>query len=181
MATFTTKCSVLSAETTDVRAVAGPVSFALALLVLTGCASQTPAGDPEVNTGGPPAEAPEPTIPVLQLEVGTCLNDLAEPLGADLTEIPSVDCQVPHESEVFAELTLEGTGYPGVDQIVDDAIVGCEAAFVDFVGIDFALSQLNFHYYYPTPSSWAVGDRSVYCVVFDPAEDTVGSLKGQAR
>jgi hypothetical protein len=117
----------------------------------------------------------------LELEVGTCLNDVDQPLAQDLTDIPSVPCNEPHQSEVFSEVIVEGSQYPGVDEVTATATAECMAEFGRFVGLDFAASQLNYHYYYPTSSSWAVGDRSIYCVVFDPGVDTVGTLQGVAR
>jgi hypothetical protein len=119
--------------------------------------------------------------PILELEVGSCLMDTTTPIGQDFVNIPVIECELPHESEVYAEIVLSGSGFPGVDQVSAEAISSCRIEFAEFVGIDHALSALDFHYYYPTPSSWAVGDRSVFCVVFDPGVLTVGSLAGQAR
>jgi hypothetical protein len=119
--------------------------------------------------------------PVLELEVGSCLMDTTTPIGQDFVNLPVIDCDLPHESEVYAEVVLSGSGFPGVDQVTAEAISACRIEFAEFVGVDHALSALDFHYYYPTPSSWAVGDRSVFCVVFDPGVLTIGSLAGQAR
>jgi hypothetical protein len=143
---------------------------------LAGCQGNSPA-EQSVDVG----EDAVVSQPVLQLEVGTCLMDLSTPLGADLSDIPTIDCELPHESEVFAEITLEGTGYPGVDDIVDAAVGSCMQEFGQFVGIDHAASALDFAYYYPTPSSWAVGDRSVFCVVFEPGFLVEGTLEGSKR
>lgn len=148
-----------------------------AALTLAGCQAQsagpTGAGAGEDDTGA--------AVGVLELELGTCLNDVDQPLAQDLTNIPSVSCQQPHQSEVFAEVLMEGGQYPGVDEVTTTATAQCMAEFGQFVGLDFAASRLNYHFYYPTSSSWAVGDRSIYCVVFDPGVDTVGTLQGAAR
>ncbi|WP_158665586.1 septum formation family protein [Pontimonas salivibrio] len=118
---------------------------------------------------------------VLELEVGTCLNDVDQPLAQDLTDIPSVPCNEPHQSEVFAEVTVDSGEYPGVDSVTAQATSECMSEFGRFVGLDFAASRLNYHFYYPTASSWALGDRSIYCVVFDPGVETAGTLQGVAR
>jgi len=122
-----------------------------------------------------------PTVNVLELEVGTCLNDVDQPLAQDLVDVPAVECTTPHQSEVFAAVTVDGSDYPGIDALTDQAVQGCQAEFQRFVGVEFAASELNFHYYYPTQSSWAVGDRSIYCVIFDPGVTTVGTLRGAER
>jgi hypothetical protein len=147
----------------------------VALACVAGCQSAE-----SVDDVGMEAEASD-AVSTLDLEVGQCLNDVDQPLAQDLTEIPSVDCKQPHQSEVFAEVVLEDGDYPGVDSIVIEAVARCEAEFAEFVGIDFRSSGLSYHYYYPTQRTWADGDRSVFCVVFDPGVDSVGSLAGSAR
>jgi hypothetical protein len=71
--------------------------------------------------------------------------------------------------------------YPGVDDLVEAGQTKCQAVFADFVGIDFRSSTLDFHFYYPTPSSWAQGDRSIFCLVGDPGLTVVGTLQGAKR
>ena len=142
------------------------------VVVLSGCQSAPRAEGAASDT---------PTVNVLELEVGTCLNDVDQPLAQDLTEVPAVDCSTPHQSEVFAAIDVDGTDYPGIDSLTDTAVRDCQVEFERFVGVEFSASALNFHYYYPTTSSWAVGDRSIYCVIFDPGVDSVGTLRGAER
>ena len=149
----------------------------LVTLVLTGCQPAPAASDVSVSGG----DGSAPAVSVLELTVGTCLNDVDQPLGQDLTEVPAVPCDEPHQSEVYAEVPVDEADYPGVDAVVQRAQRECIDEFGQFVGLEFAASELNFHYYYPTGSSWAAGDRSIYCVIFDPGVDTVGTLAGAAR
>jgi len=152
--------------------------LAAAVLVVSGCqAPPEPSVLPAVTDG----DTQVVLQPVLRLEVGNCLMDQSTPLGADLTNIPLINCDLPHESEVFAEIVLDGTGFPGVDEITNTAIGSCMSEFGRFVGIDHASSSLDFSYYFPTPSSWAVGDRSIFCVVFDPGVLSRGTLEGSRR
>jgi hypothetical protein len=161
--------------------VRSPVPLALVgftLVILAGCAESSQAessvsSDAETSTVAPAS--------VLELEVGMCLMDLSTPLRADMTEVPEVDCVDPHESEVFAEVPLEGTVFPGIDLITRTAVEGCTEEFLDYVGVEHAASLLDFSYYYPTESSWAVGDRSVFCVVYDPGALTEGTLRDSRR
>lgn len=154
----------------------------VAALWLTGCQATTA---PPLPASNPTEDAASQTrgesITVFELEVGLCLNDVDQPLAQDLTEIPAVDCDQPHQSEVFAEVPIDSGDYPGIDAVTNQAQQDCMAEFARFVGVDFAASTLNFHYYYPTASSWSAGDRSIYCVVFDPGVATEGSLQGVAR
>lgn len=148
------------------------------LLVLGGCAE----GSPEETVV--PTDADSPVVApasVLELEVGMCLMDLSTPLRADMTEVPEVDCVTPHESEVYAEVALGGTAFPGVEAITRTAVEGCTEEFLNYVGVEHAASLLDFSYYYPTESSWAVGDRSVFCVVYDPGALIEGTLRDSRR
>jgi hypothetical protein len=152
---------------------------AATVLVVSGCqASQPESPAPPPVTDGDSAVVLQP---VLRLSVGDCLMDQSTPIGGDLVNVPLVDCDQPHESEVFAEIVMEGTGFPGVDDVVNTAIASCMSEFADFVGVDYSSSTLDFSYYYPTPSSWAVGDRSIFCVAFDPGVLTEGTLEGSRR
>ena len=150
-----------------------------ATLAMSGC--QTPDPSPPALSTQSEGDATVVLQPVLRLDVGDCLMDQSTPIGGDLVNVPLIDCDQPHESEVYAEVVLEGTGFPGVDQVTNAGVASCMAEFADFVGIDYSSSALDFSYYYPTPSSWAVGDRSIFCVVFDPGVLTEGTLEGSRR
>jgi hypothetical protein len=141
-------------------------------LVLTGCASGLPqSGD----------ERPEGAVTLFDLELGDCLNDGGVPLRSDMTDVPRVDCEDPHDSELFAILGVEGSVFPGEEELVADAQDRCARAFGDFIGLPFANSTLDFRYYYPTASSWAQGDRSIYCLAFDPGLKVTGTLLNATR
>jgi len=155
------------------------VTAALAVVLVSGCQADTPEQLPL-----PPVTDVDTEVvlqPVLRLNVGDCLMDQSTPLGGDLVDTPRIDCDVPHESEVYAEIVMEGTGFPGVEEVMNTGIASCMAEFAEFVGVDYSSSLLDFSYYYPTPSSWAVGDRSIFCVVFDPGVLTQGTLEGSRR
>ena len=161
-----------------VRAISA-LGVAVAVFLVSGC--QT---DPPQPTVLPPVTDGDSAVvlqPVLRLSVGDCLMDQTTPIGGDLVNIPLIDCAEPHESEVYAEIVMEGTGFPGVEEVMNTGIASCMAEFAEFVGLDYSSSALDFSYYYPTPSSWAVGDRSIFCVVFDPGVLTQGTLEGSRR
>jgi hypothetical protein len=155
------------------------LTMAATVILVSACQADPQRGEPTL-----PVSHGETNVvlqPVLSLTVGDCLMDESTPIGADLLDIPLINCDLAHESEVYAEIVLDGTGFPGVDEIVNTAIASCMTEFATFVGIDHASSTLDFSYYYPTPSSWAVGDRSIFCVVGDPGVLTIGTLEGSRR
>jgi len=160
-----------------VRAGVGVV--ALSALALVGC-QQTVSEEPPPAV---PLEQPQtqPQASVFELELGSCLDDANLPLDADLAEIPVVSCEQPHDSELYAIHEVDDGPYPGADALIEQGQARCQASFGDFVGIDFRSSLLDFFLYYPTPSSWAQGDRSIYCLVVDPGLRVTGSLEGARR
>jgi hypothetical protein len=148
-------------------------AITLAVLATAGCSAAGNSGESE-DTGSA-------DISVLTLEVGSCLNDVDQPIAQEMTEIPSVPCSEPHQSEVYAEVVVDDASFPGVDAVAALASEACEAEFARFMGLPYDESTLSFHFYYPTQSSWAVGDRSVFCVVYDPAGDSEGTLANSQR
>jgi hypothetical protein len=153
------------------------LAFATAALFLVGCASDPRETPLETEVSSEVSE----TASVLELAVGTCVNDAETPLGADLAEVPAVSCDEPHDSELYAIVSATDGPYPGVDTLVGEGQDKCQVVFAEFVGIDFRSSLLDYHFYYPTPSSWAQGDRSIYCMVIDPGLKVIGTLQGAKR
>ncbi len=151
------------------RALIASLAFAI---VLGGCAS----GLPQSSEG-----TAEGTVTLFDLELGDCLNDAGIPLRSDMTDVPRVSCDEPHDSELFAILGVEGSTFPGEREMVTQGQDRCARAFGDFIGIPFANSTLDFRFYYPTASSWAQGDRTIYCVAFDPGLTVSGSLLNAKR
>ena len=149
----------------------GFIAIAVALLV-SGCAAGLPQSNDDSTTG---------SVTLFDLELGDCLNDADIPLSSDMTDAPRVSCEDPHDSELFAILGVEGSAFPGESELVAQGQSRCARAFGDFVGIPFANSILDFRFYYPTASSWAQGDRTIYCVAFDPGLQVTGSLLNSRR
>ena len=153
------------------RTQGGVVAITIALLV-SGCAAGLPQSGDESSTG---------SVTLFDLELGDCLNDADIPLRSDMTDAPRTGCDEPHDSELFAILGVEGSAFPGESELVAQGQSRCARAFGDFVGIPFANSTLDFRFYYPTASSWAQGDRTIYCVAFDPGLQVTGSLLNSRR
>jgi hypothetical protein len=121
---------------------------------------------------------------VFTLHVGDCLNDASE--VGDVSTVPVVDCDTPHDSEVYASVMMQDAEYPGAEATVAAAGDACRTAFERFIGIPAEDSIYSFASLYPTESSWDGGDREILCRVALAREDgTVekvsGSLEGKAE
>jgi Septum formation len=158
------------------------VGAVLTALVLAGGAC---SGDDDDEDAGrddtsetTPAEAEEATV--FQLEDGDCLTSDPSVQG-EVSEVPKVDCEDPHFSEVFHTYTIDANTLPSagdMEGIVEDQ---CLAEFETFVGMPYTESALEVTWLEPTPESWERGDRELVCMITDPAGQTTGSLEGANR
>jgi hypothetical protein len=121
----------------------------------------------------------------MDIAVGDCLNDADA--GSTTATAAIVPCTGAHDSEAYADITLTGDAYPGLDAVQAQAQAGCQGdAFATFIGIASDDSTLQVSYYYPTEDSWAGGDRTVTCTVFTvdasgKTTPTSGTLKDSAK
>jgi len=119
---------------------------------------------------------------VFDLGIGDCFDDGEISPGAgvgEIGEVPLVDCTEPHDNEVYEIRTFDGDGFPGDQQIADEADRICFDAFQGFVGLDYQSSALDFGWLVPTAESWEAGDRLVACFVYRlDLEKVSGTLEG---
>lgn len=138
--------------------------------------------DPTAGILGTPSPAltpaPMSSMTAFVPAVGQCFTQRGR---GEIGEGNAVACDVPHAYEVYARFALEGDAYPGDTAVAERAQAGCVDAFATFVGRLYEESVLDDVYVSPTPKTWARGDRSVMCLVTDPAAATTGSLYGAAR
>ena len=103
---------------------------------------------------------------VFLLDVGTCFDDQ----GLDATEVtsvPLVECEEPHDNEVYRLFNVTSTVFPGDESLLQTAADGCFDEFESFVGLEYSQSILDFSWFTPTAQSWEEGDREVICFVYD--------------
>jgi hypothetical protein len=115
-------------------------------------------------------------VSAFSLEVGDCLNGLKE--SDNISSLPAVPCDQPHEGEVFAMIQLPDGGYPGDEKISTDAGDRCSAAFETYAPSSVSDEKIELFYLQPTQLSWAQGDREITCIATDPAQKRTGSIKG---
>lgn len=152
---------------------------------LTDDETTTTVDDTTDTTAGPTTEATEgsegsESADVFALSVGDCVTDESE-LTGEVTEVPIIDCDEPHASEVFHSYMIPDTSLPdqaGIETIVQEQ---CLPAFESFIGLDYNSSVLEVNYLSPTPDSWDAGDRELLCLVYDPSGNVTGTLAGANR
>lgn len=155
-------------------------TVAAAAFALTGCSllgNVLGGGEGVIEGEGEATDA-------FDIKVGDCLNDAAA--GTEVTVVPRVACSEPHDSEVFASLSMDDGEFPGSDAVYGFADAGCSIEFANFVGIDYDISEFYVSWYEPTVQSWAEGDREILCVIYQTGASgeplqTTGSLEGAAR
>jgi len=149
----------------------GVILVAAAALALAGC-----AGGGEQPTAVNTADGVD--TDAFAIVVGDCLNDSGV---GEVDTVPTIECEKPHESEVFASVQIPDGDFPDEATITAQANADCTANFATFTGIEAADSKYSIGYYFPTEESWAEGDREILCYLFDETGPITGSVEGSAE
>ena len=120
---------------------------------------------------------------VLSLEEGQCFQDPSDEQSVANVEI--VDCDEPHDNEIFHIETLEGDDdeFPGTAEIQELAQEACGGEVTEFLGGSPTAVGANFSSLNPSEESWSEGgDREIVCLVFDDGGEQLDeSLEGAAE
>lgn len=145
----------------------GLYTFLLVAVVVAVVTLRDRAGDPATTAVQAFTDADE----------GTCVD-----LGTGSPRLTPVDCQGPHDAELYevADLAL-GDAFPGSEVVVAEAERMCAEPFARHVGRPYGESALAVVFLVPTRRTWAAGDRTVLCLVEDPAAPLVGIVAGADR
>jgi len=140
----------------------------LALLLFGGNNDGDSGADKPAETQQQPVrESKQGTISAGGLKVGDCINDANSRTG-DVTMFVGVKCDERHDGEVYTVITLEGgeeARIPSEAFINGKGQRGCRARLKrQTTARQFRDRQLGFKFVYPTPESWAEGDREITCV-----------------
>lgn len=112
-----------------------------------------------------PGEADQGTVDVL--DVGTCFDTATGDAG---TTVDVIDCEQPHQYEVFHKLAVPGPSYPGEDALRIAGDEGCLAQFESYVGTPYEDSELDVEPILPEASAWdGRGEPQIRCALFDDA------------
>jgi hypothetical protein len=177
-------------------------ALVVALLLLAGCSDEEPpdwlverASPSTATTAVPTTSAPPTTaatgpgqdVAVVDLAPGMCIEDASAFTGQEVNEITrasAIACRLPHQAEVYAADDLPAgpeAGFPGVGRLRTVAQELCRDRFQAFVGVPWTASALEIAALWPSPPSWAEGDRLVVCAVFRlDGQPMTGSAEGSA-
>ena len=143
--------------------------------------SARPAASKSPAASGSPAP-PASQLAYDQVQPGDCLQ---VPNITAISNYPDVftivPCSQSHTGEVFfsGDIWPQSLGYPGDGNVNNTAIARCDRAFTVYDGISSDQSAYAYFYYYPDSGSWAIGDRLVQCVAYDPSGAPIfSSIKG---
>jgi hypothetical protein len=167
-------------------------------LVLGACADEDPPGwlveraAPTTTTALTATTVPSTTVvdpgrelAVIDLEPGVCIEDASAFTGTEVNEVTrtrAIPCRLPHEAEVYLRQDLApgpNAAFPGVGALRNQAQEICRDGFEAFVGVAWTRSELEIAALWPSPPSWAEGDRLVVCAVFRlDGRPLTGSARG---
>lgn len=100
---------------------------------------------------------------VASLQTGECLF---APETEQITQVEPVSCDEPHELEVIGTTTLQGTQYPGDDDIFTAGLEACREVFESYVGEAYDTSRWFLNTFTPSEEGWNAGDRAATCLIF---------------
>lgn len=162
-------------------ALLGAAALAAAVAILGGCddGEPDPAGSAD---SAPPATVQEGPVAATAVAVGDCLNGIV--IGAaeraTVSSAQVVSCDRAHDLEVYETFALtpedfdlaDPTEYPGPARVVRTADERCAERIEELVEDPDSFGLIAF---WPSPESWATGDRAVACAVFSPDGSTFRS------
>jgi len=153
----------------------GVILMAAALLAAA-CGDDGPTRDPQGSIADTGAAS------VFSFRTGDCFDD---PSGdqTEVAELSAVPCTEPHDNEIYFTFDLPDGDFPGQDSIVSSASDACLGeVFSAYVGIAYDQSALDVFPVTPTETSWAGGDRTVYCALYNlDLSKLTGSARGTGR
>ncbi len=154
----------------------GAVLVVVALFALGDDDDDAEAGNTTTSPAGEP-------VAVNRVEVGTCFNDAGDSGAFDYTDFAVVDCDEPHDNEVYHLFDAPGSDeYPGNEAIAEVTRDGCLSAFEAYIGKPYTESVFAILPIPPSEASWESGDREVVCAVYDSSrEELRGSVRGSGR
>jgi hypothetical protein len=119
------------------------------------------------------------TLAVDEMRAGDCFNAGEE---ESISDVDGTPCTEAHEYQVFAVGNHEAASYPSDPELETVFTSVCEAPFQAFVGMPYEDSELYANMITPSEESWADGDRSFICFLYDPNDSTLtASMEGAGR
>lgn len=126
------------------------------------------------------ADAAGEAVLVAELRVGDCFDDSEfQSEASEVGDLTVVDCDEPHDAEVFLAVEITGDEFPGDESVEAAADDNCSGAFEPYVGLGPEDSRWAWGWIIPNQEGWDEdGERIVVCFVHDSdLEPIVGSKK----
>ncbi len=143
-------------------------------------ASSTDDSDNSDSSDDPESEQAQ-SESVFDVSLGDCLM-LGDTPSGEVKDLNRIDCDKPHNAEIYAQKDMADGTFPGTEAAVEEAKTYCAQEFGPFVGIPGSDSKLEGQFIHPTQESWdQESDRRIQCVVTDPAGGVTGSMKDAKR
>ena len=135
----------------------------------------SPTASPGLGSTVPSAVPVSPTpVDLDQVQVGNCVSDAVQ-LADQLSSLPMVPCDVPHNGEVFAVTDS------GVLSDQNFNVTYCQTEFAHYMDSMVGQSKYTFMYVYP-PSADNVAHLKLICIVYSAKGATnTGSLEGSGQ
>jgi len=138
-------------------------------------APAAPAGAAPTSSGAEPGTGDDTSV--FQLEVGQCVN--SETGEDQVSSVPIVECDQPHQAEIYALPQLPDGAFPGDEALTETAQDECGGqAFTDYVGVPYERSEFEITFLQPSAETWADGDREIACLI---TSTEPGSVRGSNR
>jgi len=137
--------------------------------------SPRPTGGVPTGVAGPPTPQGSTVIDITDLDLGDCFT---EPSGDLVERITQVDCDGPHDAEVYAVADLpDSDEYPGDDAVEAQADQVCTDAST-VVDESKLPGSATIGYFFPTSDNWSSDGNTARCYLATDDEPLVGSVRG---
>jgi hypothetical protein len=115
------------------------------------------------------------SLSVFSLAVGDCFNN--PPGATSLTSVTAIPCSQAHNAQIYAKFNLSGSmvSYPGDTALTRDATNGCNAR-ISILDKSKITNSMTIRFLFPQAESWIAGQRTVTCMVANPAENLTSSV-----
>jgi len=115
------------------------------------------------------------TVQATNIKTGDCIAETPAD-GANVTRLPKVSCDEPHEGEVYAMIRVSGDTFPGQAAMRREYQQRCLSA-LDAYAPDAANDpDISSFLLYPSQETWDQHDRDVACIAITHDKRT-GSIK----
>ncbi|MGZ4513636.1 MAG: septum formation family protein [Mycobacterium sp.] len=115
------------------------------------------------------------SVQATNIKTGDCIAD-APADGANVTRLPKVSCDEPHEGEVYAMIRVSGDTFPGQTAMQSEYEQRCMSALESYAPDAANDPGISGFLLYPSQETWDRGDRDVACIAITTDKRT-GSIK----